>query len=314
MRLPVLKAFSATFAYVFRHGGDLAKALWLPALLLVAVEFYAMPPFFSGLGALIELGEGAAPEDVAPVLLEILKWAFVLTVASAILYPMMTVASLRHLVRGETLAAPFYLRFGGDEARVLAAYILVSVMLLLIQLVGELAVAALALVFAVAGGAARDLVKGLGEIAVNIATIWFRLRLSVIFPASLAGRTIGLAAAWTATKGRVWSLLAFWILIGLVAAPLALVLLAPVLGELLDPLEALRKAGADPEEARAAVVPLLDAIARLFTPGEPAFWIFAPLLYALTIASAAITNVAAGTAWRYLSDGAPPPASAEEAA
>jgi len=49
-------------------------------------------------------------------------------------------------------------------------------------------------------------------IAFVVAMIWFSLRLSLIFPASVSERTVGVVQSWNATKGAAWSLFFYWFL------------------------------------------------------------------------------------------------------
>lgn len=312
MKVPVIKAFGATFAYLAQHAVDLAKALWLPVALLVGLQLYAMAPFFGAISSLIALGENPDPAEAAPLLGELGKWGLVLTAGSAVAYPMMTVASLRHVVRGDELRAPFYLRYGGDELRVLAAYILLSAMIVLISIVGGLAASVAAMVFALVSPQARALANSLGELVLNVVLTWFRLRLCVLYPASVATGTIGFGVAWSVTKGCAWSLLFFWILIGLVLLPVA-ALMAPFAGDLIGMIMKLSEVGADKDAAREAAIPILQELSRLFGRENPAYAAFAFVLFIVTMATTAVTNVAAGIAWRYLTDRQKPPQAGAEA-
>lgn len=306
MKFPALKAFGATFAYLARHGVDLVKALWLPAALLVALQLYALPPMFASLSSLLQLGDNPDPEQAAAALGPIAKWCFVLLVGSAIAYPMMTAASLKHVVRGESQSLPFYLRYGGDELRILAGYALLSVMVIVITIVGGLAVTVLALAAALALPQSRTLMDALGELAVNVAIIWFRLRLSVLYPAAMATGTIGFNVSWAATKGQTFSLFLFWLLIGVACLPVGLLMAAPFIGEFLPLFAAIEAAGEDKAAVQAAMVPFMEAFGRLFSAENPSYALFVALLFVSTVVSTAIINIAAGIAWRYLTDSEKP--------
>ena len=316
MAFPVMKAFRTTLAYLQQHAPDLLKALWLPAVLLVALQFYAISPLFTAMAAILELGDNPDPAEAAAFLGEFVKWGALLTLGSAIVIPMMTVASLRHIVRGETQREFFYLRYGGDELRILAAYVLLTVMVMLIAIVGGLAVSIFALIFALAGPAAKALAASAGNFGVNVLTAWFRLRLSVLFPASIATRTIGFGVSWEATKGDVLRLLLFWALIGLILIPVGLVAAAPLFGDLLPLMQKVAEAGSDETAAREALIPLLRRLASIFSLANPQAAFLAPIFVLSTMASTAIVNVAGGAAWRLLTDDAAPkpPAQAAEMA
>lgn len=302
MKFPVIKAFGATFAYLAQHAVDLVKALWLPVALLVGLQFYAMTPLFEAISSVIALGDNPDPAEAAPLLGELGKWGLVLTAGSAVAYPMMTVASLRHVVRGDELKTPFYLRYGGDELRVLAAYILLSAMIIVISIVGGLAGSVIVLVLSLALPQARALLNGLAELAVNIVTIWFRLRLSALYPASIATGTIGFGASWSVTKRHAWALFSFWMLTGIALAPLIVAVSAPFAGEFFPLFQKLSEAGEDAAAMRQAIIPILDAVGKLFSPESPSFALFAPLFFVWTMVSTAAFNVAAGISWRYLTE------------
>lgn len=301
MKFPVIKAFSATFAYLARHGVELAKALWLPSALLVALQLYTMPPLFSSLASLVALGENPDPTEAAAALGELGKWLLVMLAGSAIAYPMMTVASLQHIVRGEQLKLPFYLRYGGDELRVLAAYILISLMVIVISVVGGLGLSVVVVIVALVFPQARTLANSLGELVLNVALIWFRLRLCALYPASIATGEIGFGIAWSVTKGSAFRLLAFWILIGLTLLP-AVMLMAPFTGDLFAMIMKLSEYGADEAAAREAAIPILKELGRLFSDENPAYAAFIAALFVGTVATTAIINVASGIVWRCLTD------------
>lgn len=302
MKFPVTKAYSATIAYLMRHGVDLIKALWLPTALLVLLQFYAMPSFFAAMSSLIALGEHPDPAEAAIALGGVGKWALVLIAGSMIAYPMMTAASLIHIVRGETLKAPFYLRYGGDELRILAAYALLSVMLIAIALVGDLATTLVTLVVALVLPQARGFFTGFINLIVNVATLWFRVRLATLFPASLATGTTGFGAAWSSTNGNALGLFLFLLFLWLSALPFALAVAAPFAGEFWPLFERLFEVGDDKAAARAAIIPIFDAFGKLFSVDHPKFVLFAPTLFASTLVSTAVVNVASGIAWRFLTD------------
>ncbi|NWG91594.1 MAG: hypothetical protein HXY21_03680 [Parvularculaceae bacterium] len=302
MKFPVLKAVSATIAYLAQHAIDLAKALWLPTLLLVALQFYAMSPLFDAFAALLKLGPNPEPAAAAGVLADIGKWTLVLMAGSAIAVPMAAAASLRHVVRGDRLSLPFYLQYGGDELRILAAQILLSLMILLIMLVGGLAAAVVAFIAAIIARPAAPTAGSLADFAINLVVMWFRLRLCVLFPASMATRTIGFGVAWTATRNQVLRLLGFWILVGVPIAVIFGLAIGPFIGGFLPHLEALSAAGEDQAAVAAAMAPVIEEFSALFSPEGPSFPAFAAALYLATLATTAIANVAAGVAWRRLTD------------
>ena len=305
MKFPVIKAFSATLAYLARHAVDLLKALWLPTLLLIVLQFYALAPMLGALSSIVALGDNPDPAEAVALLGDFAKWGGVLMVGSAIVMPMMTVASLTHLIRGEESRLPFYFRYGGDELRVLAAYVLLTLMVFVIGLVGGLASSVIVLLFRLVGPQASDAAADIADLLVNVVTFWFQLRLCALYPASIATRRIGFDVAWRTTGGQVARLLGFWLLTGLVIGPFAIVIAALIGGDLFPLLAKIVEAGDDQAAARAALIPVLDELKRIYSPDNPSIALFAPALFVTTLASTAIANVAAGTAWRYLTTAAP---------
>ena len=313
MKYPVFKAFGATFAYLAARWLHLVKALWFPAALLVGLQLYTMTPFLTAVSSIIGLGENPDPAEATVHLGELGKWGLLMMAGSAVAYPMMTVASLVHIVRGEELKAPIYLRYGGDELRVLASYLLLSAMLLVISIVGGLGATVIVVIFSLALPQARAFLNSLAEFAVNVAAMWFRLRLSVLYPASISTGTIGFGASWAITNGQAWRLFFFWALIGAALTPLIVAMSAPFAGEFFPLFQRLGEAGEDQAAVRAAVVAILDAMAKLFSPENPSYAMLAVALFAGTMATTAAFNVAAGISWRYLTDSGKPSAAGAQA-
>ncbi len=301
MKFPVIRAYSATFAYLAGNAGDLVRLLWLPALILVAAQMAATAPMFAAIADIVELGPNPEPAAAMTAVSALAKWAALLFAASMIAYPMLTVASLTHLVRGEMPKGAVYLRYGADELRVLGGYLLLSLMVMVISLVGGLAASLVMTLAVLALPAARGFLGALGDALINIAVLVFRLRLSTLYPAALATETIGLDAAWRSTRGSALPLAAFWTLVWFSIAPVALVLMAPILMRLY-PLVAPFGEAHDDTAMRAALAPLMNEVAAIFTPGRPEFFMLAGLLFIATMATNAVFRVASGVAWRYLSD------------
>ncbi len=305
MKFPVFKAFSATLAYLAQHAAALATALWLPALLLMAGTAAIMPQYIDRVISISALGAHPDPAEAAALLGPMFKSVGLLLLMGAVLYPMLIVASLRHLVRGDPLKAPFYLAFGGDELRVLGAYALIIILTMVVYLVFALAFAALAAVLALISPA----LAGFGALGVGlfglVAMLWFMARISVTFPAAIATRSIGLAQSWRATKGNAAPLVFFWILIGVIIVVIGIVYAATLMPGLLAVYGDLFAAGADPAAQQDASIRLLQAQRDLYDIKSSAFWPFIIGTFAYTIVMMAVINTASGTAWRYLTDRSP---------
>ncbi len=293
MSFRILKAFAATFAYLAGHWPLLLKAMWLPALAMSALQLYAAPQLFSGLAEMIRLGPNPAPEAATAAFSALGGSLIWYIISGFIFFPMLTVASLRHIIRGEEQPAPFYFNYGADETRVMAANFLFNLMIIVISIVGELVVGVLAAVFMLfgAGGAA----KSVGAVAVNLATAWFQVRMSMLFPAVMATRTLGFGEAFAATRRGWLALAGYWILIGLVVLPLIAIFLAPMALPVMSEMIAIK---ADDPATTAA---FLKALAASLDPATAGFWLAAAAVFVLTIGVNAVVNIASAVAWRYLS-------------
>lgn len=302
MKFPVFKAFSATFAYLAQHAVNLATALWLPTLLLIAGMAAIMPQYLDGVIAVSSLGEHPDPAAAAAFLGPIFKSIGLLLLIAAVLNPMLIVASLRHLVRGDPLKAPFYLGFGGDELRVLGAYALIIILTMVVYLVFALALGALAAVLALIS----PVLAGIGALGVGlfglVALFWFLARISVTFPAAIATRSIGLAQSWRATKGNSLQLVCFWILIGIILVVIGCLYAAMLMPGFLAVYGDLFAAGADPAAQHDANIRLLQAQRDLYDIDNAAFWPFMIGTFVYTMLMMAVINTASGTAWRCLTD------------
>lgn len=300
MKFPVFTAFSATFAYLGGHAVLLLKALWLPALLLTAALAAVMPKYLASAVAISELGANPDPNEAMALAGPLFRSIGLLLMVGAVLYPMLIVASLRRIVRGDDRKLPFYLNFAGDELRTLGAYTLIFVMVTISYLVFALALGVIGgvvgLVSPVAGaiGAFGAAVAGLGVLA------WFMTRISVTFPAVMATRTLGLAQSWRATKGHALRLFAFWALIAIVLVLAALIHAAALTPNMMSVYGELVAAGADEAAQQQIQIRILQAQRDLYDIESPLFWPFTIGSFIYTMAMIAVINVAAGTAWRCL--------------
>lgn len=299
MKLPVFKAFGATIAYLFKHAPTLFAAMWLPALLLIAGTAYAMPQYMESMMAFSAADPAAGLPEFPP---EFFRSMGIMMGAASLFYPMLTVASLRHLVRGDELKAPFYLGFGGDEIRVIAAYLLFMLMFVAVYIVFILGFLVVTLVFSLLSKEIGGAIALAGFFAGFIALFWFFLRLSLIFPAAIATRKIGIVESWRATKGSSFRLLGFWALIILIFAFIGGAYFVLALPGMIEVYSGLFEAGADPAAQREIERRMLELQRDIYDPSKPGFWPFIAGTYVYTLAITAIVNVASGTAWRYLTD------------
>jgi len=294
MNFRVFKALAATAAYLGRHWPLLLRAMWLPALIITGLQLYAAPTLFNGLAEMVLLGPNPAPEAAAAAFATFggsLVWY---VVAGFIFFPMLTVASLRHIISGEEPRTPFYLNFGADETRIMAGNFLFNLMLVVISIVGELVVGVIAALFLLFGAGAAGAAKSLGGLGVNLLTAWFQVRMSTLFPAVIATKTLGLAAAFAATRRDWLALVFYWILVSLVVLPAIALFLMPMIGPAMGDIASMRAGDAQ------AMAAFMQKLAASLDPKTASFWMIAAGVFAMTLFVNAVVNVASAVAWRYL--------------
>jgi hypothetical protein len=297
MRFRVLKAFAATFAYLSQHWLTVLKAMWLPAIVIAGLQIYAAPALLSSMAGFATLGPNPDPETAAAALSRLGGALIFYLIAGLIFFPMLTVASLNHIIRGEDHRLPFYLNYGADETRIMGANFLFSLMVVVIALIADIVAGVLAAAASLGGAGAASAMKNIGAILSQAASSWFQVRLSVLFPAVMSTKTMGLGVAWDATRRDWLPLIGFWALIGVVIAPVILLCLGPVALPLAADLQSVQSG--DP----AAVGALLEKFAAAVSPSASGFWIAATGVFIMTVVVNAIVNVASAVAWRYLAAG-----------
>ena len=308
MKFPVFKAFFATLGYVAAHFFTLVQILWLPSLLIIGANWAYMSATMDMQFALLSYGDGSADPSAPSVIpAELFGKAFLyagaMYLAMAILYPMMFAGVLRHLVRGEAPKLPFYLRFGGDEFRILIAIVLLLLLFGVVFLVGMLALLALGVAAAAISEAVGVILMAVLPLALLIVGLWFALRLSVVFAAAVGERSIGIAESWRLTKGNAWGLFFFWLLFWLLLAAVS-VLFFLVVAAGLGPLfiELFTAASSNNFEAIAEIQQRMLELQRdMIDLSRPGFWVYTIGAYLFTILYTALWAAAGGVAYRYLS-------------
>ncbi len=299
MKLPVFTAFGASISYIAAHFLTLLRITWLPALLMMAVMAYVMPTM---LEAQLNLAASDGDEAVLVTLGQSVKSSGYVYLASAILYPMLVAGVLRHVMRGDgPRFLPFYLWFGADEFRVLVCYIIWVVMLSVASFAGMLGVIVAGLASSLAAPAVGGIVIALLTAVFFIALLWFALRMSLIFPATVAEREIGIGRSWQVTKGAVWSLFLYWILWGVLLAFIAGVYAVFGAGNMLAMLPEVIAAGTDEAMMKELEQRMLEMQMELYDMSKPGFWTYSIATYLYMIISISFSSVAGGVAYRYFS-------------
>lgn len=297
MRFSVSKAFAATFAYLSQHWLLLLKAMWLPGLIVAGLQLYAAPTLLAAMAEFALMGPNPDPETATAAFSRLGGALIFYFIAGFIFFPMLTVACLRHIVRGDDLRLPFYFNYGADETRIMGANFLFNLMIIVIALIAEIVVGVLVTAASFGGPAAAGAAKSIGAVLSQGATGWFQVRMSTLFPAVMATRTMGLGVAWDVTRRDWLALVFYWILIGIVILPIIFLCLAPTAAPFAADVAALR------EDDATGVAALLQKISAALTPGAPGFWTAAAGIVVLTLAVNAIVNIASAVAWRYLAAG-----------
>lgn len=304
MKLPIIKAFSASFAYIAVRFGDVLRANWLGVLLLHGAMVVLMPRYLEPMIQAQLIDQNADPTAVFSAMGPALQWLALLYLVMAIIYPMLIAGNLRPLLRGETPSLPFYLNFGMDELRVLITFILLMVLTLITFVVGFIAAISVSVALSAISPAIGGTIGTIGVSAVMVAFVWFLLRLSLVYPATIAERQIGLPHSWRVTKGNGWRLFAFWLLWGLVFIVLAVIYSAIVLPGYMGVVGELIAAGEDQIAQQAASAKINQMQLDMWDISKPGGIINFAFSYVYTLITISFWNIAAGTAYRYLTDGA----------
>lgn len=306
MKLPVFKAFFAGLALVFGKAGELFKALWLPALLMMGAMAFIMPRYLGAAVDMTAMDPETDPAAVFAAMGPMFKYMGLLYLAMAILYPIMIAGNLKYIIRGQELGLPFYLQFGLDEFRILITVILLFIMVMIVYVVGALSLFALSVISAMVTPQIAGIVIAVASLALAITLVWFLLRMSLAFPATIGARKIGVAESWRLTKGNAWRLFFYWCFWWVVLVIVALLYIALAFPGLLTIVqEAIVAAGQDPEATQEFQTRWAQMQRDQWDASKPGFWVYVGGTYLYTLVNTALGNVAGGVAYRYLSGGQP---------
>jgi hypothetical protein len=212
MKLPVIKAFATTFAFVFGHFLDVLKIVWLPLAAILGTTYWFELRTFPIMSQMSSVGGRPDPQEVLRSIGPLLQGEGLLFLALLIFMPMLYAGILRFVIRGQKPSLPFYLRFGGDELRVLLTFILLLLLIIGVCIGGGVVIGVAAGVLGTVAKPAAGIVVAVLALAFVIFMIWLLLRTSLALPAAISTNQIGIGPSWSAAKGNVWSLLLYWIL------------------------------------------------------------------------------------------------------
>ena len=228
----------------FNRTGGPPGFLWKFGLTYAAVALLvaaAVIPFFMPLmAASFDPDLANDPDAMADVMMgamgSILLGYLLAFVLGILLWAVLEAASQRRYIRGDG----FRLRFGGDEARLLAVgfFWFVTFIVLYIACLILFMVPAIFLGVAMSDGSSAGL--GLSAILALVVAfgaillfIWVCARLSPAAALTIRDQRIRFFEAWRVTKGRVWSLIGSWLLIWLIGFAVFLVMYIVVIGIML---------------------------------------------------------------------------------
>ena len=298
MKLKVFKAFAATWAFLFQHGLDVLRIIWLPVALQIAAYYALMPgPLmeYTMLGANPPADAAETWTRMAPHILPFIGFLLVACVTTIILYAGLT----RLAVRGEKPKLPFLLGWGADEWRLLAGWAAILVLFIGVMIALWLVAMLVGALGLLGRGPITIILSFGGALVVICAGIWAGVRLSLFAPATLAEQKIGIQTSWEKTEDDFWNLLGFWI----IWFVLAIVVQFATFGLVTPPeyFEAMSSGGfSSPEEMRETMRAANEALARgydLSIPGNALRMLWA---FLLNFVFGVFGTVAGAIAWRMM--------------
>jgi hypothetical protein len=307
MKLPVFRAIGATFGFLASRWLDILKIVWLPAALTCAVNLLIMPVYMNQVAAATLDGAAAGgatggPQQMIDQTLATLPILAVLAFASALVNALLFSGLMKLMIRNETPKLPVYFAAGADELRLLGSW---GVMLLgaVGVALGVWAALWLSRLLASMGpgpGAIIGLVAACGVIGVGV---WLAVRMSLVAPAVIAHRRLGIEPSWTITEENAWRLIGFWLL-WIVPFFIIASLLTPVLSApgYLEATRDIYAAARSPARMQAAIQHAYEIQAagyQLTNGGNIARMIASSLL---GVGATTLLAIAGGAAWRLLTE------------
>lgn len=191
-----------------------------------------------------------------------------------------------------------YLKFGGDELRMMLLFVILFLLFLVFYVVILIAGSVVGVAVGAAAAAAGGQPSAIAGIFVVVssalmlaALIYFLVRLSLAGPATFARRKLTLGAAWRMTKGRFWSLFGAYLLAVVLALVVMLLVYAIGAGVALA-------VGGGMEGLTGMFMPDFSSLQAYFSPGRIALTLVGSVVSGLI---AAIMYAPAAVAYRELS-------------
>ena len=222
-RIPVGATIAETYGFAFGGFLSILGIIWFPAVLLAAAGYFVG-------GHLMPVFQGSLQNQDPTQILHMLPLFGLFYLAILLLFVMQYVGVTELALGLRGRRSVFYFSLGGTFWRVLAAWILVVLILILVEVVLGIAfgiVTAIgALFMGVSGSGAQHhsaLVAGIAGIVVALAAIvlygamiYIATRLSfLITPAVIAEKKIAIARSWSLSKGNFWRIVLVWLAVEL---------------------------------------------------------------------------------------------------
>jgi len=232
-KLPVFKTVGQVFGFVIeRRFFTLLRLIWFPSLLSVIV----------GIGPSIYqfevLGSNPTPEMIwtlfdDPNYQGLLAVNFI---ASFFLSAIIAVCVHRMIFFGDTRPGTyFYLRFTADEGRYIAAFFLYTIAILIVLAIplgahGFWVFTQERTLESLDPAVIQSLVMDPRTWIAYALGIFFTLialtRFGLVFPIVVAESRLSFARSWALTRGNFWRLIGFWIVVGVLATVLIVILMS----------------------------------------------------------------------------------------
>ena len=182
-------------------------AIWAVFLVGVSAPFLGMAARL--IGDVVRTQGHLTPEGVFAFLGGLIAWGLLLAIGSLCVGAVVQSAVIRAVTTPEQ-AAVAYVRFGSEEAHVLAVNFVKSLILFGVGTVVGAAIGIVtAFVFATGGGQGQaQVVRVIGDLVSWALSVWISLRLSLAAPMSFSERKFRLFESWTMTRGLDLRLLA----------------------------------------------------------------------------------------------------------
>ncbi len=302
-KLPVFKAVGTTLAFVLEHWLDLLKIMWLPLVLVILLSAAVAPAYMQGVMAVGQSG-GSDPEQALAAMSATLPMALLLMLVSIAAYLIIFAGILKLVILGEKPSLPFYLGFGSDEWRLLGTWALQILIFIGAELVLTIAVT-------VAGAVAVN-IPGAGVVILLVlsfaglaAFIWLGLRLSLTTPAAIGAQTIGIGPSWNATKGNVWRLLGYWLILGLLFLAITIALMLIIMPGYFQGIADMIGSGGNPDQLQRASREMTEAGLAIYDLSSPINIVRMVASNVVGMFVFATMAVAGGVAWRLMTDDHP---------